>query len=135
MVNSNDTGQNASTQSAHDRPTRDTPPNSHQAMAADAKAANKRFPDPTSLVMSSSRPATNTGNAAMNSTGHNQVKVMLLGPSTSKPARLPASTAKPPTRDLARECVAWGFFMSDIPANIHFQRFAPHNKPTPNQHH
>src|SRR3546814_13539739 len=79
--------------------------------------------------MSSSRPATNTGIAAMNSTGHNQVKVMLLGPSTSKPARLPASTAKPPTRGVARECVACGLFMSESPVNIPCQRSEATIKP------
>src|SRR3546814_16838306 len=83
--------------------------------------------------MSSSRPATNTGIAAMNSTGHNQVKVMLLGPSTSKPARLPASTAKPPTRGVARECVACGLFMSESPVKIPSQRSGAKIKP-PTKH-
>src|SRR3546814_4925974 len=102
MVNNKETGQNYNLLSAHDNPTRDTPPSSHQAIAADKKAASRRLPAPTSLVMSSSKPATNTGIAAMNSTGHSQVRVMLLGPSTSKPARLPATTARPPTRGAAR---------------------------------
>src|SRR5690606_13191249 len=78
MVKNREIGQNDNMLSAHDRPTRDTPPSSHQAIAADRNAASSRLPDPTSLVMSSSSPATKTGMAAMNKTGHSQVSVMLL---------------------------------------------------------
>ncbi len=87
-------------------PTRLTPPSSHHAIAADRNAASRRLLAPMSLVMSSSSPATKTGSAATNSAGHSQVSVMLLGPSTSSPASVPASTARPPTRGVAREWLA-----------------------------
>src|SRR5690625_3700323 len=74
MVNSKDTGQNDKSQSAQTTSTRATPPKSHQTMAAEIKAASKRFKEPTSLLMSSTTPATNTGKAKMKSTGHNQVR-------------------------------------------------------------
>ena len=96
MVKISDTGQNDSTQSTGAMPTRLTPPSSHQAIAAEANAASRRLLAPMSLVMSSSRPATNTGSAATNSAGHSQVSVMLLGPSTSRPANEPARTASRP---------------------------------------
>ncbi|MNL28961.1 hypothetical protein D3C87_1506290 [compost metagenome] len=103
-------------------PTRLTPPNSHQAIAADRKAASKRLLAPMSLVMSSSRPATKTGNAATNNAGQSQVSVMLAGPSTSRPSRVPASTARPPTRGVAREWFACGLLRSLSPVKRPCQR-------------
>src|SRR3546814_13326432 len=108
MVNNKETGQNDNMLSAHDNPTPDTPPSSHQAIAADKKAASRRLPAPTSLLMSSSKPATKTGIATMNSTGHTPVRVMFLGTSTSKPARLPATPTRPPTPGEARAREATG---------------------------
>ena len=107
MVNNNEIGQKLRTQSNHSKPTRETPPKSHQAIAAEAKAANKRLPEPISLVISSKIPATNTGIAATNNAGQNQFKVVLSGlPKTSKPAKVPANTAKPPIRGVERACEA-----------------------------
>src|SRR5690606_17295677 len=122
MVKSSEMGQKPRTQSAQLTPTRDTPPSNHQAIAADRKAASKRFREPTSLVMSSTRPATNTGMAARNKTGHSQVSVILLGPRTSKPAKLPATTARPPTRGVGREWDAWGLLRSLSPVRRPCQR-------------
>src|SRR5690554_7721806 len=90
MVKNKEIGQKAKIQSIQPTPTRDTPPMSHQAIAAEAKAANKRLREPTSLVMSSTKPAIKTGSAAINDTDHSQVNVILLGPKTKSPARLPA---------------------------------------------
>src|SRR5690606_1383943 len=122
MVNSSDTGQNASTQSTGAMPTRLTPPSSHHAMAADRKAASRRLLAPMSLVMSSSSPATKTGITATNNAGHSLVSVMLLGPSTSNPASEPANTAKPPTRGVARVWDACGLLRSLSPVKAPCQR-------------
>lgn len=96
-------------------PTRLTPPSNHQAIAADAKAASRRLLAPMSLVMSSSKPATNTGSAETNNAGQSQARVMLSGPSTSRPMSVPASTASPPTRGVAREWFACGLLRSLSP--------------------
>src|SRR5690625_11018 len=122
MVKSRDTGQKESNQSAHCTSTRTTPPNNHQAMAAEIKAANNRLSEPTSLLMSSTTPATKTGRAAINKTGHSQVRVILPGPSTNNPAKLPAQMAKPPTRGAGRKCEAWGLSISVSPVKRPCQR-------------
>src|SRR5690625_7218606 len=99
-------------------------------MAADAKAASKRFKEPTSLLISSTTPATNTGKAAITNTGQSQVKVLLLGPSTSSPARLPAQIANPPTRGAGRTCLASALLISAPPATRPCHRSARTLTPT-----
>src|SRR5690625_981355 len=94
-VKTKEIGQNDNSQSAHSTSTRITPPNSHQAIAAEANAASSRIKEPTSFLISSTTPAPNTGHAAMNKTGHNQANVTLLGPKT-KP-RQPAGPNCQPT--------------------------------------
>src|SRR5699024_992398 len=74
------------------------------------------------LLISSTTPATNTGNAAMNKTGHNQVNVILLGPKTNNPAKLPAQIASPPTRGAGLRWLAWGLSISVSPVSLPCQR-------------
>src|SRR5690625_7049376 len=69
-VKTKEIGKNDNSQSAHSTSTRITPPNSHHEITAEANAASSRFTEPTSLLISSTTPATNTGNAAMNKSVH-----------------------------------------------------------------